>query len=82
MPDALANGAEIRAESMVSRVEVAPDGRARGVVYFQNGVERRQRARLVAVAGYAIETPGCCSTRRAHGSESASATTSTWSGGT
>jgi len=57
VPDALAHGAEIRADSMVSQVEVGRDGRAGGVVYFHNGVERRQRARLVAVAGYAIETP-------------------------
>jgi choline dehydrogenase-like flavoprotein len=57
VPDALAHGAEIRADCMVARVELAPDGRARGVVYFHNGVERSQRARLVVVAGYAIETP-------------------------
>jgi choline dehydrogenase-like flavoprotein len=57
IPDALANGAEIRADSMVSRVEIGSDGRATGVVYFRDGVERRQRARVVAVAGYAIETP-------------------------
>lgn len=40
-----------------NRVEIGPDGRASGVVYFHQGVERRQRARVVAVAGYAIETP-------------------------
>ena len=57
IPDALAHGAEIRADSMVARVDLGPDGRARGVVYFHKGVERRQRARLVVVAGYAIETP-------------------------
>ncbi len=57
IPDALARGAEIRADSMVARVEIDSDGRAAGVVYFQNGLERRQRARVVAVAGYAIETP-------------------------
>ncbi len=57
VPDALAHGAEIRADSMVARVEIDRDGRACGVVYFHNGVERRQRARVVAVAGYAIETP-------------------------
>jgi choline dehydrogenase-like flavoprotein len=57
VPDALAHGAEIRADCMVARVDLGPDGRARGVVYFHNGVERRQRARLVVVAGYAIETP-------------------------
>ncbi len=57
VPDALAHGAEIRADSMVARIEVDRDGRACGVVYFHDGVERRQRARVVAVAGYAIETP-------------------------
>jgi choline dehydrogenase-like flavoprotein len=57
VPDALANGAEVRADCMVSRVEVDGTGRATGVVYVHHGVERRQRARVVAVAGYAIETP-------------------------
>jgi choline dehydrogenase-like flavoprotein len=57
VPDALAHGAEIRADSMVERVEIGPDGRATGVVYWRNGVQRFQRARTVAVAGYAIETP-------------------------
>ena len=57
VPDALAHGAEIRADSMVSRVEIGPDGRATGVTYFHDGVEYRQRARLVVVAGYSIETP-------------------------
>jgi choline dehydrogenase-like flavoprotein len=57
VPDALAHGAEIRDRSMVARVEVGEDGRASGVVYFRDGVERRQRARLVVVSGYSIETP-------------------------
>ena len=57
VPDALAHGAEIRAGSMVRSIEIDPQGRATGVVYFRDGVERRQRARVVAVAAYAIETP-------------------------
>ena len=56
VPDALAHGAEIRADSMVARIEV-DGGRARGVTYFHGGTEYRQRARLVVVAGYSIETP-------------------------
>jgi choline dehydrogenase-like flavoprotein len=32
-------------------------GLATGVTYIRDGVERRQRARMVAVAGYSIETP-------------------------
>jgi choline dehydrogenase-like flavoprotein len=58
IPDALAHGAEIRADAMVTRVEVDErTGRATGVHYRQDGAERFQRARMVAVAGYSIETP-------------------------
>ncbi|MGI9119486.1 MAG: GMC family oxidoreductase [Acidimicrobiales bacterium] len=57
VPDALAQGAEIRADAMVSQVIIAPDGRATGVTYWKDGVERFQRAAAVAVAGYAIESP-------------------------
>ena len=58
IPDALAHGAEIRADSHVSRVLVDErTNRANGVVYLRDGVEHRQRAKAVAVAGYSIETP-------------------------
>jgi choline dehydrogenase-like flavoprotein len=43
---------------MATRVELdEATGRARGVVYVKDGVERFQRADAVAVCGYAIETP-------------------------
>lgn len=57
VPDALAHGAEIRSDCMVSRIEIGVDERAEGVRYFTGGTEYRQRARMVAVAGYSIETP-------------------------
>jgi choline dehydrogenase-like flavoprotein len=57
IPDALAHGAEIRAHAMVSRVVIDEGGRASGVTYFTHGVEHFQRARMVVVAGYSIETP-------------------------
>jgi choline dehydrogenase-like flavoprotein len=57
VPDALAHGAEIRPDSMAARIEIGPDGRATGVVYVHEGIEHLQRARVVAVAGYSIETP-------------------------
>jgi len=58
IPDALAHGAEVRADSMVSRVEIDErTGRATGVHYIKDGRSRFQRARMVAVAGYSIETP-------------------------
>ncbi|MFF7726731.1 GMC family oxidoreductase [Streptomyces sp. NPDC008001] len=58
VPDALAHGAEIRADSMVTGIELDAQGRlATGVRYVHQGRERLQRARMVAVAGYSIETP-------------------------
>jgi choline dehydrogenase-like flavoprotein len=58
IPDALAHGAEVRADAMVTRIEVDErTGRAAGVHYVRGGVSRFQRARMVAVAGYSIETP-------------------------
>ncbi len=58
IPGALAHGAEVRPDSHVTRVLVDDrTGLATGVTYVHGGVERRQRARMVAVAGYSIETP-------------------------
>ncbi len=59
LPDALAHGVEIRANSMACRIELDEAGNASGVAYFADGSsqERRQRAKVVAVAGYSIETP-------------------------
>jgi len=58
LPDALAHGVEIRAESMATRIELDETGAARGVVYYdRHGAEHLQRAKVVAVAGYSIETP-------------------------
>ncbi|MGH7612031.1 MAG: GMC family oxidoreductase, partial [Candidatus Dormibacteria bacterium] len=58
LPDALAHRVEVRAQSMATRV-VLQGGRAQGVAYLPEGQteERLQRARVVAVAGYSIETP-------------------------
>ena len=57
VPDALAHGAEVRADSMAARIQVDERGRCTGVAYFHAGRERFQRAAAVAVAGYSIETP-------------------------
>jgi choline dehydrogenase-like flavoprotein len=58
IPDALAHGAEVRPDSMVTRIEIDQrTGRASGVHYVHNGLSRFQRARMVAIAGYSIETP-------------------------
>jgi choline dehydrogenase-like flavoprotein len=60
LPDAIAHGVEVRADCMVARVEVDDaTGRALGVSYYPGpgAPLRMQRARLVAVAGYSIESP-------------------------
>ncbi|MCA1663136.1 MAG: GMC family oxidoreductase [Myxococcales bacterium] len=58
VPDAIANGAELRDHCMVARVNLGSDGRTRGVSYFDgDGKLCEQRARAVIVCGYAIETP-------------------------
>ena len=57
VPRAIAAGTEIRDLAMVGQIETGTDGLASGVVYHRDGQWRRQRARNVVVAGYAIETP-------------------------
>src|ERR1700743_731032 len=58
IPDALAHGAEIRATAMVTGIGYDErTGLATGVHYIKAGVPRFQRASVVAVAGYSIETP-------------------------
>jgi choline dehydrogenase-like flavoprotein len=60
IPRAIAAGAEVRPNCMVAKVEHDQHGRVTGVLYFR-GEDRSalnfQRARNVAVCGYAIETP-------------------------
>ena len=58
VPDGLAHGAEIRDHCMVARVNLGADGLVSGVTYFDpEGREVEQRAKVVIIAGYAIETP-------------------------
>jgi choline dehydrogenase-like flavoprotein len=58
VPDAVRTGAEVRAHSMVSRVELGKNGRVTGVHYFdRNGESHFQKAKAVILSGYAIETP-------------------------
>lgn len=52
------NNLEVRAECHVTRIEHDRSGKVTGVIYRdKDGVEQRQKARLVAVAGNSIETP-------------------------
>ncbi|MFY9739847.1 MAG: GMC family oxidoreductase [Candidatus Cybelea sp.] len=58
VPDALANGAEVRPNCMVARIDIGRERRAIGVTYIDpQGRERFQKAKAVVVAGYSVETP-------------------------
>jgi choline dehydrogenase-like flavoprotein len=58
IPDAMAHGAEIRPDSQVTAVTVDDrTGAATGVSYVRDGVQHHQRARVVVLAAYSIETP-------------------------
>ena len=57
IPLAVRAGAELRAESFVTHLEVGRDGRVTGVVYVRHGREERQRCRAVFLCAGAIETP-------------------------
>lgn len=58
VPDAIACGAEVRDRVMVSRIESGPGNRVTGVSYIdEQRNEHFQKARVVIVCGYAIETP-------------------------
>jgi choline dehydrogenase-like flavoprotein len=57
VPDAVQDGAEVRSFSMVSRIEMK-GGRATGVSYVDREKNLHfQKAKLVIVSSYAIETP-------------------------
>jgi len=58
VPDAIRHGAEIRDNCMVARINLGRDGHVTGVTYFDpDGRETEQKAKVVIVCGYAIETP-------------------------
>jgi choline dehydrogenase-like flavoprotein len=57
IPWAIKAGAEIRDLAMVGRIEIGPNGKVTSLEYHREGQWRRQRAKNVVVAGYAIETP-------------------------
>jgi choline dehydrogenase-like flavoprotein len=62
IPKAIEAGAEIRAHCMATRVNLGPDGRARGVTYIRTDADGRhheeeQEAELIILSCYSIETP-------------------------
>ncbi len=56
IPLAVAAGAEIRPETFVTKIE-RTNGKITGVVYIENGVEKRQKCKNLFLCAGAIETP-------------------------
>ncbi|VXD00223.1 GMC family oxidoreductase (fragment) [Sphingomonas sp. 8AM] len=57
LPQAVAQGAEIRAGARVLSLDIDRNGRVAGVIYRQHGEERRQRCRAVFLCAGGVETP-------------------------
>jgi choline dehydrogenase-like flavoprotein len=62
IPKAIRAGAEIRANCMVTRVNLGPDGLVQSVTYIRTTedgrqMEEEQEARLIILSCYSIETP-------------------------
>jgi choline dehydrogenase-like flavoprotein len=58
VPDGIHYGAEVRDNCMVARVNLNDEGHVTGVTYFDPEMrECEQKARVVILCGYAIETP-------------------------
>ncbi|GAB7057259.1 GMC family oxidoreductase [Paenibacillus sp. YK5] len=57
IPKAIRAGAEVLPDCMVTQVNVGKDGRATGVTFVHNGKTYEQRAKLVIISAYVVETP-------------------------
>ena len=57
IPEALRYGAEILSDSMVTRILVGKDGCVEGVEFVHDGKTYEQKAKLVIVSTFVIETP-------------------------
>ncbi|MFB7817041.1 GMC family oxidoreductase [Paenibacillus chitinolyticus] len=57
IPKAVQAGATVFTDSRVTQIETGPDGMATAVLFVRKGVEYRQKAKLVIVSAYAVETP-------------------------
>lgn len=57
VPEAISYGAEVLSDCMVTQVEVGDDGLVSGVVFKHDGAEHRQKAKVVILSSFVVETP-------------------------
>lgn len=57
IPKAIGLGAEVVPDSMVTQILTDEEGRATGVTYVRDGVTYEQKARVLVLASFVVETP-------------------------
>ncbi|MEG6616674.1 GMC family oxidoreductase [Peptococcaceae bacterium 1198_IL3148] len=57
IPKAIQWGAEVLSDCMVTQVEVDKSGKVSGVLFNHQGKEYRQRAKIVILSAFVVETP-------------------------
>ncbi|MGB8956703.1 MAG: GMC family oxidoreductase [Tumebacillaceae bacterium] len=57
VPKAIAAGAEVLTDCMVTQIELDERGRAQSVIFTHDGMEYRQRGRVIVLASFVVETP-------------------------
>jgi len=57
IPKAIQLGAEVVSDSMVTQIQTNKDGRATGVTFVHDGKTYEQKARIVILANFVVETP-------------------------
>jgi choline dehydrogenase-like flavoprotein len=57
IPKAIAAGAEILTDCMVTQIELDDQGRAKSVIFNHDGATYRQRARVIILSSFVVETP-------------------------
>ncbi|MFC4808155.1 GMC family oxidoreductase [Paenibacillus sp. GCM10023250] len=57
IPKAVRAGAEVLPDCMVTRIVMGSDGRAKGVAFVHDGTEYEQKAKLVILSAFVVETP-------------------------
>jgi choline dehydrogenase-like flavoprotein len=57
IPKAIKAGAEVLPDCMVTQINMGKDGRAKGVTFVHDGQTQEQKAKLVIVSAFVVETP-------------------------
>ncbi|WP_276357640.1 GMC family oxidoreductase [Cohnella caldifontis] len=57
IPKAIQHGAEVISDSMVTQIQTNEDGRVTGVTFVHEGKTYKQKARIVILANFVVETP-------------------------